>query len=55
MILLIIIFVLLFGLGGGVYYGPQHQWGPQHYGGGGLGLIIIIVLVLWLTGNLGGR
>ena len=54
LILIIIVIVLLFG-GGGYYYGRGANWGPSHYGGGLLGLVLIIVLVLFLTGNLHAR
>jgi hypothetical protein len=47
MLLIIIILVLVFGVGGG-YWGNR-QWGP----GGGLGvvgLILVILLICWLAG-----
>ena len=52
---LIIIVLLVLLLGGGGYYGRRAGWGGPHYGGGLLGLVLLILLVLWLTGNLGGR
>lgn len=53
MLLLIIVLILLFGVGGFGYYGPRAGWSGVHYGGGGLGLILIIVLiVLLLNGRL---
>jgi hypothetical protein len=53
-ILIIVLVVLLLG-GGGAYLGPRAGWRGPHYGGGVLGLVLIILLILWLTGNLGGR
>jgi len=47
MLLLIIILILVFGLGGG-YWGYS-QWGPNG-GFGILGTILVIVLVLYLLG-----
>ena len=55
LILLIIVLVLLFGGGGGYYYGRGAGWGAPDYGGGLIGLVLIVVLLLWLTGNMGGR
>jgi Protein of unknown function (DUF3309) len=54
MLIIIVLLVLLLG-GGGGYYGRRSGWRGPHYGGGLLGLVLLILLVLWLTGNLGGR
>lgn len=51
MILLIILFIVIFGLGGG-YWGHR-QWGESNgYAGPGIGLgtILIILLVCWALG-----
>jgi hypothetical protein len=49
MLLLIIVLILLFGVGGG-YYG-YNQWGPS--GGFGIvGTILLIVPILYLLGAL---
>ena len=54
MLIIIVLLVLLLG-GGGGYYGRRKGWRGPRYGGGLLGLVLLILLVLWLTGNLGGR
>lgn len=54
LILLIIVLVLVFGGGSGVYYGQRYGWGGPHYMGGGLGLILLIIVILFLFGGLGG-
>jgi hypothetical protein len=51
MLLIIILFVLLFGFGGGYWghrnYGQQYEWaGP----GFGIGTILIVLLVCYLLG-----
>lgn len=51
MLLLIVVLVLVFGLGGG-YYG-YNQGGPA-WGGGILGTVLLIVLILWLLGGVHG-
>jgi hypothetical protein len=38
--------------GGGWHYGPEWGWGPPHYLGGGLGLVLLILLILVLLGRL---
>jgi hypothetical protein len=48
MLLLIIILVLLFGLGGG-YYG-RTRWGPTGGAGTGLGTILAILLIAYMLG-----
>lgn len=48
MLLLIIILVLLFGLGGG-YYGHA-RWGPTGGAGTGLGTILVILLIAYMLG-----
>ena len=49
MLLLIVILILLFSIGG-PYYGYR-QWGPAPgYGIGIVGLIVIVCLVLYLAG-----
>ena len=49
MLLLIVILILLFSIGG-PYYGYR-QWGPAPgYGMGIVGLIVIVCLVLYLAG-----
>lgn len=54
LVIVLLVLVLLFG-GGGGYYGRRAGWRGPHYSGGLVGLILLILLVLWLTGNLGGR
>jgi hypothetical protein len=54
LVIVLLVLVLLFG-GGSGYYGRRARWRGPHYGGSLLGLILLILLVLWLTGNLGGR
>jgi hypothetical protein len=53
MTFVIAVLVLLFGVGGGCYYGRGAGWGVPHYGGGLLGLMLVILLILWVTGTLG--
>jgi hypothetical protein len=48
MLILIIILVLVFGLGGG-YYGHS-QWGPSGGAGVGLGTILLIFLIAYMLG-----
>jgi hypothetical protein len=48
MLLLIIILVLLFGVGGG-YYGHT-RWGPRGGAGTGLSTILVILLIAYLVG-----
>ena len=48
MILLIIVLILVFGLGGG-YYG-RSQWGASGGFGIGLGTILLILLICYLLG-----
>jgi hypothetical protein len=48
MLILIIILVLVFGLGGG-YYGHS-QWGPRGGAGVGLGTILLILLIAYMLG-----
>jgi hypothetical protein len=48
MLILIIIVLLVFGVGGG-YYGHT-RWGPRHGAGIGLGSILLILLVLYMLG-----
>ena len=48
MILLIVILIIVFGLGGG-YYGHE-RWGPAAGGSIGLGTILLILLVCYLLG-----
>lgn len=50
MLLLILVLVLLFGLGGG-YYG-HNRWGPSGGASIGIGTIVAIVVVLYLLGFL---
>jgi hypothetical protein len=50
MILLIIILILVFGLGGG-YYGHT-RWGPRGGAGISLGTILVILLIAYLLGLL---
>jgi hypothetical protein len=53
MTFVIIVLVLLFGVGGGCYYGRRAEWATSHYSSGLLGLILVALLILWVTGNLG--
>jgi hypothetical protein len=48
MLLLIVILVLIFGLGGG-YWGHR-TWGPGGGAGVSLGTILIILLIAYLLG-----
>jgi len=48
MLILIIVLLLVFGLGGG-YYGYS-RWGMRGGGGIGLGTVLLIVLVGYLLG-----
>ena len=48
MLILIIVLLLLFGLGGG-YYGHT-RWGSRGSTGIGLGTVLVIVLVCYLLG-----
>jgi hypothetical protein len=52
MLLLIIVLILVFGVGGGAWYGPRAGWGGAQYGGG-IGLIFFVLLILFLFGGLG--
>ena len=52
MLLLIVVLVLLFGVGGG-YWGYQRSDGNWVNGGGiGLGTILVILLILYLLGGI---
>lgn len=48
MLLLIVILILLFGVGGG-YYGHT-RWGPSGGAGIGLGTIVVIFLIAYMLG-----
>jgi len=48
MLLLIVILILLFGVGGG-YYGHT-RWGPSGGAGIGLGTIVVILLIAYMLG-----
>jgi hypothetical protein len=48
MLILIIILLVLFGLGGG-YYGHS-RWGPSGGAGTGLGTILVIFLIAYMLG-----
>jgi hypothetical protein len=48
MLMLIIILLLIFGLGGG-YYGHT-RWGPRGGAGIGLGTILLILLIAFMLG-----
>jgi hypothetical protein len=48
MLILIIILILVFGLGGG-YYGHT-RWGPSGGAGIGLGTILLIFLIAYMLG-----
>lgn len=48
MLMLIIILLLVFGLGGG-YYGHT-RWGPSGGAGIGLGSILLILLIAYMLG-----
>jgi len=52
MLLLIIILILVFGVGGG-YYGNRTYpgWGGPGFG---LGTVLVILLILWLLSSYGG-
>ena len=49
MLILLIILILFFGLGGG-YYGHS-RWGPSGGAGIGLGTILAILLIAYLLGG----
>jgi hypothetical protein len=51
MLLLIIVLILVFGVGGFGYYGPRNEWGPIHYGSGA-GLLVLVLVLLLLFGGL---
>ena len=48
MLILITVFLLVFGLGGG-YYGHT-RWGPGGGAGIGLGTILLILLIAYMLG-----
>lgn len=48
MLLLIVLLVLVFGVGGG-YYGHT-RWGPSGGAGTGLGTILLILLIAYMLG-----
>jgi hypothetical protein len=48
MLILIIVLILVFGLGGG-YYGHS-RWGPSGGAGIGLGTILLIFLIAYMLG-----
>ena len=48
MLILIIILLLIFGVGGG-YYGHT-RWGPRGGTGIGLGTILVILLIAYMLG-----
>lgn len=48
MLLLVIILLLVFGLGGG-YYGHS-RWGPTGGAGTGLGAVLVILLIAYMLG-----
>jgi hypothetical protein len=50
MLLLIIVLLLVFGVGGG-YYGHS-RWGPSGGAGTGLGTILAILLIAYMLGVL---
>lgn len=50
MLLLIIVLLLIFGVGGG-YYGHT-RWGYRGGAGVGLGTILLVVLVVYLLGGI---
>lgn len=50
-ILLIIILVLLFGVGGGSLYTGGWGAGPIGHGGSLIGIILVVILVLVLLGR----
>ena len=52
MLLVLLLVILVFGVGGGAWYGPRSGWSGYQYGGGGIGLILIVLLVLFLFGGL---
>jgi len=48
MLLILVVLILVFGLGGPFWAGPRY--GPNFgYGGGILGVILLIVLILFLV------
>lgn len=49
MLILIILLILIFGLGGG-YLGHVNNW-PGGGPGIGLGTILLVLLVVWLLGG----
>lgn len=51
MLLLIVLLVLVFGVGGG-YYGNT-RWGPSGGAGAGLGTVLLILLVSYMLGLFG--
>jgi hypothetical protein len=50
MLILIIILLLVFGLGGG-YYG-RNRWGNRGGAGIGVGTILVVLLIAWMLGVL---
>ena len=50
MLLLIVVLILVFGLGGG-YYGRHSRWGVAGGAGVGLGTILLICVLVYLVGG----
>ena len=51
MLLILIILILLFGLGG-FHFG--NQWNAGYGPGVGLGTVLVVILIIWLLGGFGG-
>lgn len=50
MLVVLIVLLLLFGVGGYSYGGPTRGY---YYGGSGIGIVLLVILLLYLTGYLG--
>jgi hypothetical protein len=51
-IVLLILLIIIFGIGGPAWYGPQAQWSPSYYGGSTLLVVLIILAILMFAGRI---
>lgn len=52
LVLLLVILIVVFGIGGGAYVGPRYAWGYPGYGGLGFVLLIVVLVILLARGRL---